>query len=65
MAGTPAAKAGFKTGDRLLTLDGRWTDTVADLYLASSLIALERPIVARISRDGKKMELKLTVRPGL
>jgi len=65
MADSAAAKAGFKMGDRLLTLDGRWTDTLTDLYLASGLIALDRPIAARVLRDGKKMDLKLTVRPGL
>jgi hypothetical protein len=65
MAGSAAAKAGVKSGDRLLTLDGRWTDTVADVYLASGLISLDRPVAAQVLRDGKKMELKLTVRPGL
>jgi hypothetical protein len=33
--GTPAAKAGLKVGDRLLTFDNRWTDTVADCYDAA------------------------------
>ena len=28
IAGSPAAAGGLKAGDRLLTLDGRWTDTV-------------------------------------
>jgi hypothetical protein len=65
LADSAAAKAGFKAGDRLLTLDGRWTDSVADLYLASGLIALDTPIVARVLRDGKKLELKMTVRAGL
>jgi hypothetical protein len=65
LAGSAAAKAGVKSGDRLLTLDGRWTDTVADLYFASGLIVLDRPVAAQVLRDGKKLELKLTVRPGL
>jgi hypothetical protein len=62
---SPAADAGIKAGDRLLTLDGRWTDSVADLYIASGLIRLDAPITARVLRDGKKMDLKLTVRAGL
>ena len=30
--GGAAAAAGLKAGDRLLTIDGRWTDTIPDLY---------------------------------
>jgi hypothetical protein len=65
MADTPAATAGFKVGDRLLTLDGRWTDTVNDCYLAASLVRLDVPVMAQVHRDGKKMQLKLVVRAGL
>jgi S1-C subfamily serine protease len=65
LADSPAAAAGFKTGDRLLTLDGRWTDTVTDCYLAATLLQPGAPVTARVLRDGKKMTLKLTVRAGL
>ena len=34
-AGGSAAKAGLKADDRVLTLDGRWTDSVADCYQAA------------------------------
>lgn len=56
-----AAKAGLKAGDRLLTLDGRWTDTVGDTFLAASLVRVGRDAVLMVERGGK--ELRLTVRP--
>src|SRR5262249_31323277 len=36
LADSPAAAAGLKAGDRLLTLDGRWTDSVTDTYIAAT-----------------------------
>jgi Aspartyl protease/PDZ domain len=62
---SPAATAGIKTGDRLLTLDGRWTDTVNDTYFAAGRMPLDTPVPVQVLRDGKKMMLKLTVRAGL
>jgi S1-C subfamily serine protease len=56
-----AAKAGLKAGDRLLTLDGRWTDTVGDTFLAASLVRVGRDAVLVVGRGGK--EMRLTVRP--
>jgi hypothetical protein len=61
MADGPAAKAGLKEGDRLLTLGGRWTDSVADTFRAVGAIKAGTPIVAVIQRDGK--EMKLTIKP--
>jgi len=60
-AGTPAAKAGLKAGDRLLTLDGRWTDTVGDATIAASLVKPGKPAELKLTRAGK--ELKATVTP--
>ena len=65
LADSPAATAGFKVGDRLLTLDGRWTDSVTDCYLAATLVRPGTPVTANVLRDGKKLKLKLTVRAGL
>ena len=59
--GTPAAKAGLKAGDRLLTLDGRWTDTVGDATLAASLVKPGKAAALVLTRAGK--ELKATVTP--
>jgi membrane-associated protease RseP (regulator of RpoE activity) len=61
MAGSAAADAGLKAGDRLLTLDGRWTDSVADLYTAAGFVKPETAVKVVITR-GKK-EMTLTVKP--
>jgi hypothetical protein len=65
LADSPAAAAGFKSGDRLLTLDGRWTDSVNDCYIAASMIRPGTATSAWVLRDGKKVQLKVTVRAGL
>jgi hypothetical protein len=56
-----AAKAGAKAGDRLLTLDGRWTDSVADCYLATEAVKPGQPVEFLLRRGDK--EVKLTVTP--
>jgi hypothetical protein len=65
MPDSPAAAAGFKAGDRLLTLDGRWTDTVADCYIAAGMLRPGNPTSAQVLRDGRKVQLKVAVRAGL
>ncbi len=65
MADTPAAAAGIKAGDRLLTLDGRWTDTIADTYIAAGQLQPGAAVIANLLRDGKKVSLKVAVRAGL
>ena len=65
LADSSAVTAGFKVGDRLLSLDGRWTDTVNDCYLAASMVRPGTATRAGVMRDGKKVELKLKVRAGL
>jgi hypothetical protein len=59
LAGGAAAKAGLKAGDRLLTLDGRWTDSVAECYLAASMVKAGDEVVIKVSRDGKEQELRV------
>jgi predicted metalloprotease with PDZ domain len=65
LAGSPAASAGLKAGDRLLTLEGRWTDTVADCYLAATFVRPGTAARLVILREGKEMELTVKVLPGL
>jgi len=65
MADSPAAAAGFQKGDRLLTLDGRWTDSVTDCYFASGQLRPGHPVNAQVLRGGKKVQLNVTLRAGL
>ncbi len=65
MPESPAAKAGLKTGDRLLTLDGRWTDTVADTYIAAGHLRTGVPTTAFVLRGKEALKLNITVRAGL
>lgn len=60
-----AAEAGLKAGDRLLTVDDRWTDTLRDLYDIASYLKPGVTIPVALLRDGKKIELKITLRAGL
>ncbi|MCI0703801.1 MAG: aspartyl protease family protein [Planctomycetia bacterium] len=62
LAKSPAATGGLKVGDRVITLDGRWTDTVSDTFVAASSVKPGKPAVLVIKRDGK--EMKLTITPG-
>jgi PDZ domain/Aspartyl protease len=65
LAGGPAAAAGLKEGDRLLTVDGRWTDSVADTFTAAAAVkpGSEAPVV--VQRDGKETTLKVKPLAGL
>jgi hypothetical protein len=62
---SPAAKAGLKAGDRLLTLDHRWTDSVNDCYYAASRVSAGATVPATLRRDGKEMTVKITTNAGL
>ena len=53
----------MKKADRVLTLDGRWTDTEADCYAAAGYILPGTKTKVVITRDGKTMEL--TIKPAL
>ncbi|MFO0802858.1 MAG: PDZ domain-containing protein [Gemmataceae bacterium] len=59
--GGAAATAGLKPADRVLTIDGRWTDTLPDAFLAASFVKPGKSAAVVVKRDGK--EVKLTVKP--
>jgi hypothetical protein len=65
LPGSAAAQAGLKTGDRLLTLDGRWTDSVADLYSAAGYARPGVAVPVHIKRAGKELELQVKPVSGL
>jgi S1-C subfamily serine protease len=60
-AGGAADKAGVKSGDRLLTLDGRWTDSVADCYRAAERVHPGQHVELVVRRAAH--DIKLTVNP--
>ncbi len=57
--GSPAAVAGLKAGDRLLSLDDRWTDTPSDLLQVSSTLKPGKAIEAEILREGTSQKLRV------
>lgn len=59
-----AAAAGLKAADRLLTLDGRWTDTVDDLYRAAQAVQPGRRVRIVLGRQGRELAVDLTPRAG-
>jgi hypothetical protein len=61
LSGGAAAAAGIKEGDRILTIDGRWTDSIPDAYTAASFAKPGKPVAVVLKRDGK--EVKVTVSP--
>jgi len=65
LPGSAAAEAGLKAGDRLLTLDGRWTDTLADLYTAAGHVRPGTRVPVRVKRGDKEIELKVKPFAGL
>jgi predicted metalloprotease with PDZ domain len=60
-----AAKAGLKPGDRILTLHGRWTDNLRDLYDAAGFVKPGSAANVVILRDGKEKELMIKPTSGL
>jgi membrane-associated protease RseP (regulator of RpoE activity) len=64
LPGSAAAQAGLQAGDRLLTLDGRWTDSLADAYQAAAHIKPGTRALIMIRRASQQMELTVTPQSG-
>jgi membrane-associated protease RseP (regulator of RpoE activity) len=64
MPGSAAEKAGLKKGDRVLTIDGRWTDSLPDLYTAAGYVKPGKAAPVVVKRDGKEMELQVKPKSG-
>ena len=63
--GSAAAMAGIQAGDRLLTLDGRWTDSIADCYQAAEALKPGQAVEILLRRDVKEVKVIVTAAPGL
>ena len=59
--GSAAAQAGLRPGDVLITLDGRWTTSVVDVFHAAADIEPGHEATVVIQRAGK--DQVLTLRP--
>jgi len=62
--GSAMAKAGAKVGDRLLTIDGRWTDSPGDAATAVSLVKAGKEVDVVVHRDGKETTMKVAPAKG-
>ena len=60
LPGSAAAAAGLKAGDRLLTLDGRWTDSVDDCFQAASGVKPGEAVEVVVRRGGQEVKAKVT-----
>jgi hypothetical protein len=65
LPGSAAAQAGLLAGDRLLTLDGRWTDSLADAFDAASHVKPGQNVRVLVRRTGREMELVVKPQSGL
>jgi hypothetical protein len=64
LADSAAASAGLKVGDRILTLDGRWTDSVADAFAAASYVKPGHAAEIVLSRGNEEIRLKVAPQLG-
>lgn len=64
-AGSAAAEAGLRAGDRLLTVASYWTDSVADCYAAAARIPPGTAVRLTVRRGQQELTLTLRVRTGL
>jgi Aspartyl protease/PDZ domain len=64
-AGSAAEKAGIRQGDRLLTIDGRWSDSVIDTYQAASRCKPAKNVILVLERAGTELAIEVTPERGM
>jgi hypothetical protein len=62
---TAAESAGLKPGDRILTIDGRWSDSAIDAADAASFVKPGQLGAVRVRRGDKTIELPVRPRVGI
>jgi hypothetical protein len=60
-----AAQAGLRVDDRILLLDGRWTDTPGDCFEAVAQIPAGQETILQVKRKGKTLLIHVQPRSGL
>ena len=65
LVGGAAADAGVKVGDRVLTIDGRWTDTISDAYLAATLVKPGKIAIVKVKRGKDVLKFPVMVAKGV
>jgi hypothetical protein len=64
-AGGAAERAGIRPGDRLLTIDGCWIDSVIDTYQAASRCKPGKPVAVVLERADHELTLEVTPDEGM
>ena len=62
---SPAAKAGFKSGDVIVEFDGERVRSARHLSRLVGETAAGRPVKAVVERDGRRMDLQVTPEAGM
>ncbi len=65
LADSPAAKAGLKKGDRILSVEAKDIGDVAGVLQQASKLTAGKTLTLQIERSGAKQELKITAADGL
>ena len=65
LRGSAAESAGLRDGDRIMTVDDRWTDSIHEIYQAAAGVPAGESAVVSIMRGHDKLELTVTPVKGI
>jgi S1-C subfamily serine protease len=65
LPGSAVESAGLKAGDRLLVLDGTWTDSLEDCYRAAKGVRPGKTARIKYARAGKESETTIQPNEGI